>query len=110
LLAGKTPADWRTDFLYQFKWSSEVIPASEGVCSKDWKYINWIATGTEELFDLRSDAHEVRDLSRDPGAAAEMTRMRARLVELRAEVGGTPTEKLVRIPVSARKPDNQDNP
>lgn len=104
LLRGQRPSDWRTDFLYQFKWSSEIIPASEGVCSKDWKYIRWLATGTEELFDLRSDPHEVRNLASTPAHASELDRLRARYAVLKNEVGGTPLEKLKDMPFGEPKP------
>jgi len=56
LLKGPAPADWR----------SEIIPASEGVRSKDWKYIRWIVSGIEELFDRRSDPRETHNLATDP--------------------------------------------
>jgi arylsulfatase A-like enzyme len=98
LLRGETPAGWRTDFLYQFKWSSEIIPASEGVCSKDWKYIRWLSGNAEELFDLRKDPHEQNDLSRDPAHLADLTRLRARLAELKKEVGGSSIEELTNMP------------
>lgn len=98
LLLGRAVADWRTDFLYQFKWASEIIPASEAVCSKDWKYILWTASGVEELFDLRADPREARDLANDPAHAADLARLRARFAELRREVGGTPLEDLRNMP------------
>lgn len=104
LLRGSPPPDWRTDFLYQFKWSSEIIPASEGVCSKDWKYIRWVAGGTEELFDLRDDAHETHNLAPDPAHAADLARLRARYVTLKKEIGGTPLEKLHNMPSGNAKP------
>ncbi|MEO7319054.1 MAG: sulfatase/phosphatase domain-containing protein, partial [Chthoniobacteraceae bacterium] len=106
LLQGRTPGDWRTDFLYQFKYNGEHIPASESVCSKDWKYIKWLVTGTEELFDLRGDAHEMRDLSKDPAYAADLARLRARYDVLKKEIGGTPVEKLEQMPFGGgAKPD-----
>ena len=98
LLHGQTPADWRTDFLYQFKHSSERIPSSESVCSKEWKYIKWLETGTEELFDLRGDAQELRDLSKVPAHASDLARLRARFDVLKKETGGTPVEKLEQMP------------
>ncbi|NBV20667.1 MAG: DUF4976 domain-containing protein [Proteobacteria bacterium] len=104
LLRGQTPADWRTDFLYQFKWSSEIIPASEGVCSKDWKYIRWLTGPTEELFDLRADPREKRDLSQDPAHAAELQRLRTRMAALQKEVGGSPVEALQNMPSGMPRP------
>jgi len=98
LLRGQTPKDWRNDFLYQFKWSSEVISASEAVCSQEWKYIRWIATGTEELFHLTKDPREVRDLAGDPQQAGELARLRLRLATLKREVGGARIEDLKDMP------------
>ena len=98
LVHGQTPADWRKDFYYEFKWANESIPASEGVCSKDWKYIRWLTSGVEELFYLPKDAHEVRELSKDPAHAADLARLRARLAVLKKEVGGTPVEQLTKMP------------
>ena len=98
LVSGQTPQDWRADFLYQFKWGNESIPASEGVCSKDWKYIRWLAGNTEELFDLRQDPHEKNELSKDPAHAAELERLRVRLAALKKEVGGSSVEELHDMP------------
>lgn len=98
LVQGETPADWRTDFLYQFKWGSESIPASEGVCGKDWKYIRWVATNTEELFDLRQDPRETNDVSKDPSHAADVIRVRERMASLKKEVGGSSIEELTNMP------------
>jgi arylsulfatase len=98
LLRGVTPANWRTDFLYQFKWSSEIIPASESVCSKEWKYIRWIVSGSEELFDLRNDPKETRNLATAPSHATELARLRARLAMLKQEVGGVSLETIENMP------------
>ena len=98
LVHGQTPADWRKDFYYEFKWGNEAIPGSESVCSKDWKYIHWLVSGVEELFYLPKDAHEVRDLSKDPAHAADLARLRARMGVLKKEVGGMPVEQLQKMP------------
>ena len=98
LVVGQSPGDWRKDFYFEFKWSRENIPSAEAVCSEDWKYIKWLASGTEELFELRRDPHEVNNLSQNPEFAAELSRERARLAALRKEVGGTPIEQLKRMP------------
>jgi hypothetical protein len=98
LLRGQTPSDWRQDFLYQFKWSSEIIPASEGVCSKEWKYIRWIVTGTEELFNVRDDSSEIHNLASDLTHAADLDRLRSRLAALKQEIGGAPLEQLQNLP------------
>ncbi len=98
LLRSRTPADWRQDFLYQFKWSSEIIPASEGVCSKDWKYIHWLESGVEELFDLHRDPVEAHNLAGESSFARQLARLRGRCAELKKEIGGTPVEQLQYMP------------
>ena len=103
LLRGKKPSDWRKDFLYQFKWSSEIIPASEGVCSKDWKYIRWIESNTEELFDLQNDAIEGQNLAGDAHHRSTLMRLRSRLAELKKEIGGAPIEELNNLPFGEPK-------
>jgi arylsulfatase len=110
LLRGKTPSNWRKDFLYQFKWSSEIIPASESVCSKEWKYIRWLVTGTEELFNLRDDPVEFRNLAGNPSHAADLARFRARLVALKKEVGGAPLEELQNQPFGETKDRSPGRP
>jgi len=98
VITRKKPADWRTDFLYQFKWSSEIIPESEGVCSKDWKYVRWVVSDTEELFDLKNDPIEGHNVAGDPAHATDLAHSRARLATLRKEVGGATIEQLKNMP------------
>ena len=98
LLRGNTPKDWRTEFLHQFKWRNESIPASEALCSKDWKYIRWTESGQEELFILKNDPRETRDISRDPKHVADLQRLRARFEELRRDIGGIPLKKITDMP------------
>ena len=85
VITRKKPADWRTDFLYQFKWSSEIIPASEGVCSKDWKYVRWVVSNTEELSDLKDDPIEGHNVAGDPANVTDLAHFRARLATLKKE-------------------------
>jgi len=35
----------------------------EGVRTPQWKYVHWIATGAEELYDLRADPYELENLA-----------------------------------------------
>jgi len=105
LLRGQPPADWREDFLYQFKWNREIIPASEGVCSKDWKYIRWIASGVEELFDLRRDPREEHNLAADSAYSGDLARLRERLTALKKQVGGAPLEELQNMPFGGSDSD-----
>ena len=52
-----------------------------------WKLIVYPVAGRTQLFDLRDDPHELRDLSADPAHEPEVKRMRALLEEQQAKVG-----------------------
>jgi len=98
LLTKNHATDWRQDFLYQFTWSQNDIPGAEAVCSKDWKYIRWIEGNTEELFDLRADPREERNLASDSAFSGQLQKLRGRLQSLQKEVGGTPVAELQNQP------------
>ena len=51
------------------------------VTDGQWKYVWWSGTGREQLFDLRADPEECRDLAQAGGHDAEMARWRAALVD-----------------------------
>ena len=84
-LAEKKPA-WRTEFFYEHAiiGSTNKIPASEALVRKDVKYFYWPDFKTEQLFDLRADPHEERDLIADPAQQERLAEMRARFAELKA--------------------------
>jgi arylsulfatase A-like enzyme len=46
-----------------------------------WKYIHHAFDGSEQLFDLSSDAHETRDLAGEPAHSAELILWRGRMVD-----------------------------
>jgi arylsulfatase A-like enzyme len=51
-----------------------------------WKYISYTGLeGMDELYDLRSDPHETRNLAGDPAAREDLARMREELERLRRE-------------------------
>jgi arylsulfatase A-like enzyme len=85
-LLNEQTAPWREDFFYEhlFRNSPEPpthIEASEGVRTRDWKYIVWIdQTGParEELYDLRHDPLEMHNLIADPAAREPLERLRRR--------------------------------
>lgn len=78
---------WRNEFFYEHAIirNSDFIPASEALVRKDIKYILWPDFGYEELFDLRRDPREVRNLIHDKAYAAKLAQMRERFAELKSQ-------------------------
>ena len=70
-LKARAPA-WRDEFFYEHPTvtSRDRIPSSQGVVRKDWKYIEWPEFGFRQLFDLRNDPGEIRNLAGRPAHAS----------------------------------------
>jgi arylsulfatase A-like enzyme len=83
-LRGEKPA-WRSDWYFEHLFKHPLVPRSEGVRDEHWTYIRWIDQTplVEELYDLRNDPHEERNLARDPAHAEQLNRLRARWEEWR---------------------------
>jgi arylsulfatase A-like enzyme len=81
---GRRPG-WRTEFFYEHAALGARIPASQALVRKDWKYFYWPESGTEQLFDLRTDPIEENDLVADPAQKARLAEMRSRFAELKAD-------------------------
>jgi len=84
-LADKKP-DWRTEFFYEHPTlrNKSFIPASEALVRKEWKYMYWPEEKVEQLFHLKTDPHEEKDLINNPENAAVLAEMRKRFQELKA--------------------------
>lgn len=80
LLEGGRPR-WRREWYYEhvFTYGGR-IPRSDGVRTERWKYIRYRDTQPlyEELYDLRSDPLEERNLVREPKFASIAERLRKR--------------------------------
>ncbi|HMY71432.1 MAG TPA: sulfatase-like hydrolase/transferase, partial [Blastocatellia bacterium] len=85
-LAARKP-DWRDEFFYEHATirDTDFIPSSEALVRKEIKYIYWPDFRYEELFDLRRDPREVRNLVNDKAYAAKLARMRRRFAALKAQ-------------------------
>jgi arylsulfatase A-like enzyme len=84
----RPPSDWRTDFLYEHHFFGSVaIPAVEGVRAKDWSYMRWVDANplVEELYDLRTDPLEEKNLAGDPAAVHQLDAMRSRWAVLKEQ-------------------------
>lgn len=74
---GDNPAIERSDFVVEHLWKVDIIPASEGLRTKEWKYfryrddLKW-----EELYDLKKDPLEIMNLAGNPRYSQILTEMR----------------------------------
>jgi len=75
--------DWRTSFFFEHLFDEPTIPKHEGVRTERHKYIRYIETEPlhEELYDLRSDPDELRNLAIEPEHAPTLAALRSQCDE-----------------------------
>ncbi|MDB5313319.1 MAG: arylsulfatase family protein [Gemmataceae bacterium] len=78
LYLAATPPAWRTEFYYQHPviLGKDRIPQSEAVVRREIKYTFWPDYRFEELYDLKADPYEERNLAREPARAKSLDEMR----------------------------------
>ncbi len=93
LLRGSVPPDWRKSFLVEY-YSDTVFPrvhkmGYKAVRNDRWKYIHYTdQTGLDELYDLKSDPYELKNIVHDAAAATALSKMQANLQRLLVQTGG----------------------
>jgi arylsulfatase A-like enzyme len=77
---------WRDEFFYEHPTvtSRDRIPSSQAVVRRDWKYVEWPEFDYRQLFNLKGDPGELRNLATDSAHAAQRFRMQAALTAWRA--------------------------
>ena len=105
-LAGHTPHDWRKAMYYRY-WmhndNDHHVPGHYGIRTDRWKLIYYYnkALGMKgafengappewELYDLRNDPREMKNLYTDPKHAATVRQLKAELDRLQRECGDKP--------------------
>lgn len=85
LYLSQEPTQWRTDFFYEHPMykSSDFIPASEALVTKDWKYFYWPDFDREQLFNITEDPIEEVDLVSNPAHKEKLQAMRQRFAILK---------------------------
>jgi arylsulfatase len=81
----KLETPWRAEFFYEHAivGNTNRIPASQALVRRDAKYILWPDHKYEELFDLKADPQEQKNLIADPSRAKQLAEMKERFAELK---------------------------
>jgi N-acetylglucosamine-6-sulfatase len=88
---------WRRSWFYYYNYEKQFpyTPNVRGVRTTDWKYVHYPHGDggpdrhLAELYDLRKDAGEMKNLIDDPGSASELEKLKKQLAELMAATGLT---------------------
>jgi len=90
ILRGEEPEDWRKSFYYEYYEYPQPhhVRPHYGVVTDRHKLVRFYTPDIDawELFDLKTDPHELRDASADPANAAVVAELKAELERLRREL------------------------
>jgi arylsulfatase A-like enzyme len=97
LLAGSS-AGWRQSWFYEYNYEKQFpyTPNVRGVRTRDWKYMHYPHGDggpdrhKAELYDLKNDPQELRNLIDDPAQATRVKELQAELARLMQETGALP--------------------
>jgi arylsulfatase len=72
------PPAWRNEFFYEHPTvlGKDRIPSSRAVIRREWKYVEWPEFDYQQLFNLKDDPGELRNLAGNPPDATQQRRMR----------------------------------
>lgn len=96
-LFSATPSTWRSSVLVEFYTNEQPFPHLldmdyKAVRTTRYKYIHWVKfPDQDELYDLRRDSLERRNLARDPAMVGVRSQMRRELARLVVEAVGLQT-------------------
>ena len=91
LLQGKD-VDWRDYLLYEYYWERNYpqTPTMHALCGKRYKYIRYHGVwDIDELFDLKNDPGEKRNLINDPEHQELISKLNRKLFEVLRTTKGT---------------------
>jgi N-acetylglucosamine-6-sulfatase len=84
VLQGKTPEDWRKSIYYHYyAHGKHNVPRHDGVRSGRYKLIHLYTDDTFELFDLKNDPNELKNVFNDPEYKSVRMRMEKELARQR---------------------------
>jgi N-acetylglucosamine-6-sulfatase len=82
------PKKWRESFLAEYFAERQFprIPTWQAARNERWKYIRYTELeGMDELYDLKADPYEMKNLIKEPGAQRALAKMKAELERLLRE-------------------------
>jgi arylsulfatase A-like enzyme len=79
LIHRKPSGKWRQSFFYEHHYGPKIIPPCEGIRTERWAYIRWLPPNpeSEELYDLKHDPLEQRNLAVDAKYSGILGQLRA---------------------------------
>jgi arylsulfatase A-like enzyme len=88
LLKGQTPKDWRTSMYYRYYHypMHHRVQPHYGVRTDRYKLIYFNKIGQWELFDLRKDPHELKNVYADPEYTDTLKALKAEMYRLKKEL------------------------
>ena len=88
LLSGKTPDDWRKSWYYRYYHypNEHGTEPHYGVRTERHKLIYFHRINQWELFDLKTDPHEMKNIVSDPKNAKLVAELKTELARLRKEL------------------------
>lgn len=90
VLAGRTPADWRKYFYYEYYEYPQPhhVRPHQGVVTSRYKLVRFEGPDLQswELFDREKDPYELKDVHEDPAYAGTMAELKREMTRLRAEL------------------------
>ncbi len=80
----RNKSDWRNDFLFEHPFKYKTLPRSEGIVTKDWKYVRFIdrQPGYEWMYHTGVDPKEKHNLAEDKKYANTKEKLKKRFEEL----------------------------
>jgi arylsulfatase A-like enzyme len=104
VLKGKTPANWRKEHYYHYYEypGSHMVKRHYGISTERYKLMHYYYDIDEwEMFDLKTDPSEMKNIYNDPSYAAERTDLHKRLDALREKYGDNEANARSFLPKSA---------
>ncbi|MFO1511766.1 MAG: DUF4976 domain-containing protein [Verrucomicrobiota bacterium] len=88
VLSGKTPEDWRKSWYYRYYHypADHQVQPHYGVRTERYKLICFNRLNQWELFDLKTDPRELKNIYNDPQSAKIVAELKSEIARLRKEL------------------------